>query len=69
MGNAEARTQLGSLYATGHCVPLDRTRAYNWFTLAANVTAGRNVLLERNRKMLWNKMTEAEKGQTLGGPE
>jgi hypothetical protein len=69
MGNAEARMQLGTLYATGHCVPLDRARAYNWFTLAANVTPEHNIWVERNRRMLWGKMTETEKAQTLGAPE
>jgi hypothetical protein len=68
-GNAEARSQLGTLYATGHCVSLDRARAFNWFTLAAGVAPERNAWVEHNRKMLWDQMTDSEKAQTLGGPE
>jgi hypothetical protein len=64
LGNAEARSQLGAMYATGHCVPLDRARAYQWFSLAAEAANGRNVWIERNREMLWSKMTDAEKAQT-----
>jgi hypothetical protein len=64
LGNAEARSQLGAMYATGHCVPLDRARAYQWFSLAAEVANGRNVWIERNREMLWSKMTDAEKAHT-----
>jgi len=66
MGNAQARSQLGALYATGHCVPLDRARAYNWFTLALRASSGHSVWVERNRQMLWDQMTESEKARALG---
>jgi TPR repeat protein len=66
MGNAQARSQLGALYATGHCVPLDRARAYNWFSLAVRAASGHNIWIERNRQMLWEQMTEAEKARALG---
>ncbi len=66
-GNATARSKLGGLYATGHCVPLDRAEAYNWFTLSRR--AGKmNVWVERNREILWSKMTPEEKGRTLEPP-
>ena len=61
LGNLHARSQLGALYATGHCVPLDRVRAYTWFSLAANGARGRDSLVEHNRRMLWDQMTEAER--------
>lgn len=58
-GNAQARSKLGGLYATGNCVPLDRVRAYNWFSLARN-SGDHNVWLERNMSMLWSAMTPQE---------
>jgi hypothetical protein len=66
MGNAQARSQLGALYATGHCVPLDRARAYNWFSLALRASSGHSIWVERNRQMLWDQMTESEKARALG---
>jgi TPR repeat protein len=60
LGNVQASSQLGALYATGHCVPVDRVRAYHWFTRAADATHGRNLLIERNRQILWNEMTSKE---------
>ncbi|MFB3918205.1 MAG: tetratricopeptide repeat protein [Terriglobales bacterium] len=65
MGNAKARSQLGGLYATGHCVPLDRAQAYGWFSLAADVSPGRNIWLERSRNMLWSQMTESERQRAI----
>lgn len=63
-GNSSARSKLGGLYATGNCVPLDRARAYNWFTLAHRA-GERNVWLEHSLTMLWSQMTSEEKGRTL----
>lgn len=63
-GNADARSKLGGLYATGHCVPLDRAEAYNWFTLARK-SGKADVWVERNREMLWSQMTPGEKSRTL----
>jgi TPR repeat protein len=60
LGNAGARSQLGAMYATGHCVPLDRVRAYGWFSLAADVSGRNNDSIQRSRKMLWNEMTPEE---------
>lgn len=62
-GNATARSKLGGLYATGNCVPLDRARAYNWFTRAREA-GDRNVWIERNMSMLWSEMTPEERART-----
>lgn len=62
-GNARARSQLGGLYATGRCVPLDRARAYQYFTLALDAEHGRNVYIERNRSMLWSQMSDTERAR------
>jgi TPR repeat protein len=64
-GNAKAISQLGGLYATGHCVPLDRARAYQYFTRAREAGGG-NVYVERNRSMLWNQMSDAERARVRG---
>jgi hypothetical protein len=63
-GSPDARSKLGGLYATGNCVRLDRAEAYNWFTLARDA-GSRSVWLERNRQMLWDQMTQAEKARVL----
>lgn len=61
-GSAMARSKLGGLYATGNCVPLDRARAYNWFTRAREA-GDHNIWIERNLSMLWNEMTPEEKAR------
>lgn len=66
-GNAMARSRLGGLYATGHCVPLDRAEAYNWFTLSRDA-GGNNVWVQRNREILWTKMTADEKARAMEPP-
>ena len=63
-GNATARSRLGGLYATGHCVPLDRAEAYNWFTLAKDAGA-RESWIEHNRSMLWASMTDRERERVM----
>jgi hypothetical protein len=64
LGNTHARSQLGALYATGHCVPLDRAQAYEWFTLAHS---GRDagIWVEHNRQMLWSQMSEDERRRAM----
>ncbi len=61
-GNATASSKLGGLYATGNCVPLDRARAYNWFTRARQA-GDHNIWTERNMSMLWAAMTPEEKAR------
>lgn len=63
-GSFEAATKLGVLYATGTCVPVDRVRAYNWYTAASR--SNDSAWLERNKSMLWGQMSAAEKQQVAG---
>jgi len=58
--SAKAKSTLGSLYATGHCVPLDRSVAYKWFALALRQDPN-NSYLSHDLEMLWNQMTPAQK--------
>lgn len=60
--NSRAMSHLGSLYATGQCVPLDRTLAYQWFSRA--LAADRNnTYLEHNLNMLWRDMSSVERAK------
>ena len=61
--SAKARSQLGALYATGHCVPEDRVEAYRWFTSALELDPN-NVWLERQRDTLFAQMTNQERQRT-----
>lgn len=63
-GNATARSRLGGLYATGHCVLLDRAEAYNWFTLAKDAGAHYSWI-DHNRNMLWAQMTDRERERVM----
>jgi len=58
--NPAARSQMGALYATGHCVPLDRAAAYRWFTSALELDPN-NVWLARERDRLYGEMSSAER--------
>jgi TPR repeat protein len=58
--SAKARSQLGALYATGHCVPQDRVEAYRWFTSALALDP-HNVWLDRQRNILLAQMTSQER--------
>lgn len=58
--SAKAKSTLGGLYATGHCVPLDRAVAYKWFALALRQNPN-NSYLSHDLEMLWNQMTPAQK--------
>ena len=60
--NPEAASQMGALYATGTCVPLDRVAAYRWFTSAMRMTPD-NPWLARERDELYGQMTSAERSQ------
>lgn len=62
--SASARSQMGALYATGYCVPLDRVRAYQWFTSALNVEP-ENPSLQRERNNLWAQMSSSERQQAV----
>ena len=58
--NPRAMAHLGSLYATGQCVSLDRTQAYHWFSRALSADRG-NTYIEHNLNMLWRDMTPDER--------
>ncbi len=63
--NPRALSRLGSMYAVGECVPMDRAVAYSWFGRALSVDRN-NHLLERNMTMLWREMSSEER-QRAGG--
>ena len=58
--NARARSLLGSMYATGHCVPRDLPNAYRWFALASRDNTD-NMWVQRNLEMIWREMTPQER--------
>ena len=58
--NAKARSAMGTMYATGHCVSRDLPSAYKWFALALRVDPN-NSVVERNLSSVWNQMTPPER--------
>jgi TPR repeat protein len=58
--NPKARSALGTMYATGHCVPRDLPSAYRWFALALRVDPN-NTVVEKNLSGVWNQMTPPER--------
>lgn len=63
--NPRALSRLGTMYAIGECVPLDRAVAYSWFGRALALNRS-NRSLERNMAMLWREMSPEER-QRAGG--
>ena len=63
--SAEAATQMGALYATGTCMPLDRVAAYRWFGSAQQM-APNNPWLGRERDELYAQMTSSERRRADG---
>jgi len=61
-GNIPAIVKLGALYATGACVPVSRVAAYHFFTRAYRMEP-HGDLLEHNRVMLWDEMSDGERQQ------
>ncbi len=61
-GYSAASSKLGAMYATGNCVPQDRAQAYRWMSKAASAEPA-NTYLARNRDMLWEQMTAAERAR------
>ena len=59
-GSTKAKSVLGGMYATGHCVSMDRAVAYKWFALALRQEPN-NSYLSHDLEMLWNQMTPAQK--------
>lgn len=61
--NAAARSRLGSLYATGTCVPRNRVRAYQYMNQALQVNP--NAIWAKDFwQQLWTQMTPEERQQT-----
>jgi hypothetical protein len=58
--NSRARSLLGTMYATGHCVGRDLPNAYRWFALASRENAD-NIWVQRNLEMIWREMTPQER--------
>ena len=58
--NPKARSLLGTMYATGHCVPRDLASSYRWFALSLREQPN-NVWVSRNLQSVWNQMSDSEK--------
>lgn len=58
--NLKARTLLGTMYATGHCVPRDLPHSYRYFALALRQQPN-NPWLEKNLQSIWNQMSSPDK--------
>jgi localization factor PodJL len=58
--NAKARSTMGTMYATGHCVPRDLPSSYRWFALALRADPN-NSILEKDLMAVWNQMTPPER--------
>ena len=58
--HAKARSMMGTMYATGHCVSHDLPSSYRWFALALRVDPN-NVILEKDLSAVWNQMTPPER--------
>ena len=58
--HANARSMMGTMFATGHCVPRDLPSSYHWFALALRVDPN-NSILEKDLTAVWNQMTPPER--------
>jgi hypothetical protein len=58
--HAKARSTMGTMYATGHCVPRDLPSSYRWFALALRADPN-NSILEKDLSAVWNQMTPPER--------
>ena len=58
--HAKARSMMGTMYATGHCVSRDLPSSYRWFALALRVDPN-NAILEKDLSAVWNQMTPPER--------
>jgi len=63
--SAAADIQMGALYATGTCMPLDRVAAYRWFGSAQQL-APSNAWLSRERDELYAQMSSTERQRANG---
>lgn len=58
--HAKARSTMGTMYATGHCVSRDLPSSYRWFALALQADPN-NSILEKDLSAVWNQMTPPER--------
>ncbi len=58
--HAKARSTMGTMYATGHCVPRDLPSSYRWFARALQADPN-NSILEKDLSAVWNQMTPPER--------
>ena len=58
--NPHARSKMGSMYATGQCVPRDRVEAYRWMHSALQLNPA-SEWLQRIQKTLWDEMSAVER--------
>jgi hypothetical protein len=61
---AAAAVEMGALYASGHCVQLDRVAAYRWFNSAHELQPG-NARIQASLNQLWAQMTPQERSQIV----
>ena len=62
--NSKARSLLGTMYATGHCVPRDLPNSYHWLALALRGEPN-NRWLSRDLQSVWNQMSDSEKQSAM----
>lgn len=62
--NAKAQSVIGTMYATGHCVPRDPALAYHWFAKALHQDPG-NTRFARDLEVLWNQMSPEERQMAM----
>jgi len=58
--NSKARSTLGTMYDTGHCVARDLPTSYLWFALALRLDPN-NQILQKDLEAVWNQMTPPER--------
>jgi hypothetical protein len=58
--DVKARTMLGTMYATGHCVARDLPTSYRWFALALRQEP-KNPWVSKDLEMVWNQMNPSDK--------
>jgi TPR repeat protein len=59
--SAKAQTDLGVMYATGHCAIRDLPLAYRWFARAQHHNPSGDPRIAEDLKVLWNQMTPEER--------
>jgi hypothetical protein len=62
LSNPKAQGILGTMYATGHCVPRDLPTAYRWFTQAKE-DGPQDFRIEQDLRLVWKQMTPQQQQQ------